>query len=163
MRIISNELDIGENYTRGELCDLMHYSWKESINDIYCGIYKPSSYSSVFLFSTINNPFGYRNFSLNDNNFVFSGRNIDIYNYDIEAKLPKLMGNTDDVLTMHKLLNNELLLFIRLTAETGFYYFGKAEFINSYSIKKYYHPIYHIQLLETTFSAQSKKIELPSL
>lgn len=149
MRTLSIELDIGENYTRGEISDLMHYSWRESINEIYCGIYKPSSYSSVLLFSTINNPFGYKNWPESDDLYIFSGRHIDTYT-----------GNTDDCLTKHKLFNYELLLFIRQSSETGFFYYGKSEFVKQVTIRKYYHPIYVIRLLETKFSSQAKNLNL---
>lgn len=138
-----DDLFIGDNYTRGQLSkDLMGMKVYPG-SDIERGIYKPDRYSSIFLFSTINN-WQYYNARLSDDRFLFSGNG----------------SFQDNLLVTHKITNNEVLLFIRLTEETGFYYFGCCEYLGRFEKVNYGYPLYEVRLMNTKFS-HIKDIEVP--
>ena len=65
----SEKLDIYENYTRGELCDLMNIEFNDEIER---GVYKPRDYSTIIFFSTIHNNAGYINGKISDTEFLYS-------------------------------------------------------------------------------------------
>ena len=65
----NENLEIGENYTRGELCDLMNIDYTDEIER---GIYKPTHYSTFLFFSTIHNNAGYINGNLSNTEFLYS-------------------------------------------------------------------------------------------
>lgn len=135
-------MEIGENYTRGMLCEYMDIKYcKEEIER---GIYKPNKFSSVFFFSTLENPFRYFNGRFSANEFLFSSNK----NY------------LDNMVTQHNLNHNELILFIRKDEETGFYYFGRCKYSGDYRIKGYGYPLYILELIDTGFS-KVKYIEVP--
>lgn len=137
------ELVIGENYTRGMLCDLMDINYCK--DEIEKGMYKCSKFSSIFIFSTINNYWNYYNIKMNDSLFLFSGNG--------ERK--------DQLLIQHKAMNCELLLFIRMCEETGFYYFGRCEFVDEYKLKGYDLPLYGLELKDTKLNIV-QEINIPT-
>lgn len=139
-------LEIGEyTYTRGDLCDLMNIKYKN--DKVEHGIYKPEKYSSVFIFSTINNYLNtYYNAKYSANTFIFSGNG----------------GQKDFDLTKHIERSNELLLFIRVDENTGFYYFGRCRYTCEYEKPGYNLPLYGLELLDTLFS-NTKWIDIPEV
>ncbi len=139
----NEDLIIGENYTRGMLNDLIGLQ-KYPRDEIEKGIYKPSRYSSVLIFSTIDNKWGYFNIKKNDTLFIFSGNG----------------AASDQNLIRHKEFFYELLLFIRINQDTGFYYFGRCSYEGDYELDNYTLPLYGLELLDTRFS-QVKEIDIP--
>lgn len=137
-------LEIGDyTYTRGDLCDLMNMKYQD--DKVENGIYKPEKYSSVFIFSTIKNYLNtYYNAKYSDNTFIFSGNG--------EEK--------DYNLTKHIEWGNELLLFIRIDENTGFYYFGRCRYTCEYEKSGYKFPLYGLELLDSLFS-KNKWIDIP--
>ncbi len=148
MNYFSVNLDIGgDRYTRGDLCDLMGLDYKKIREDFEKGVYKAPRFSSIFIFSSIDNALSYYNRVIDDSTFLYSGT-------------PS--GYSDEYLTQHRVQKNELLLFIREDDfnDLGFLYFGRCELIGKFSLKKYFLPVYKLKLLETSFSLQ-KDIGIP--
>ena len=125
MAYFSDKLDIYENYTRGQLCDLLNIPFN---TDIVRGVYKPQNYSTIFFFSTINNWAGYINGKISDIEFLYSANS--------------------------QYTRKELLLFVRIDENTGFYYFGRCKYSHSrdHRLPNYLFPLYCLELLETRFS-----------
>ena len=143
MAYFSDKLDIYENYTRGQLCDLLNIPFN---TDIVRGVYKPQNYSTIFFFSTINNWAGYINGKISDIEFLYSANN----------------QYLDPEITQHQFTRKELLLFVRIDENTGFYYFGRCKYSREYGLPHYQYPLYCIELLKTRFSNVSD-IEIPDL
>ena len=143
MPYFSEKLDIYDNYTRGELCVLLGIPYNDEIE---WGVYKPRGYSSIFLFSTINNNVGYTNRKVSDDEYLYSANN-------------QLL---DPEITQHQITGKELLLFVRIDRETGFYYFGPCKYSHEYILPNSRYPLYCLELLETRFS-DVKGIEIPDL
>jgi len=135
MAYFSDKLDIYENYTRGQLCDLLNIPFN---TDIVRGVYKPQNYSTIFFFSTINNWAGYINGKISDIEFLYSANN----------------QYLDPEITQHQFTRKELLLFVRIDENTGFYYFGRCKYSHSrdHRLPNYLFPLYCLELLETRFS-----------
>jgi len=136
---------LGSNYTRGMLCEYMGINPYPRV-EIEKGIYKPTRFSSVFIFSTIKNRWKLHNLKKSDALFIFSG------NGD---------HNASALIQQHRVTNNELLLFIRMTEETGFYYFGRCEYAGEYRLNGYRFPLYGLELKDTSFSLQANNINVP--
>lgn len=143
MPYFSEKLDIYENYTRGQLCDLMSLDFNEEIER---GVYKPTHYSTIIFFSTINNWAGYINGKNSDTEFIFSANS----------------QYLDREIIQHQFTRKELLLFVRINEETGFYYFGPCKYSHEYHLPNSRYPLYCLELLETKFSNVSD-IEIPDL
>lgn len=143
MSLFSEKLDIYDNYTRGELCDLLGVSYT---TDIERGVYKPASYSSILFFSTINNRAGYINGKISDTEYIYSANS----------------QTLDQDITQNQFTQNEMLLFVRMDQETGFYYFGPCTYTGEYYIKQSRFPLYCLKLLKTKFS-DVKVLEIPNL
>lgn len=139
----NDNLVIGENYTRGELCDLMNIDYGDEIEG---GVFKPWNYSSILFFSTIHNNAGYINGKISDSEFLYSANN----------------QNLDPEIKQHQFTGKELLLFVRIDQETGFYYFGKCNYSGNHRLPNYPYPLYVLKLKDTTFS-QMRDIEIPIL
>lgn len=137
-------MQIGVNYTRGMLCDYMGIKYCK--DEIERGIFKPSRYSSVFVFSTKENNWGYLNGKYTDNTYLFSSNN-----YYPDSKL-----------TQHKIIHNELILFIRKNEESGFFYFGRCNFTEMYKVDGYKYKLYGLELIDTKFS-NIKSFEVPQI
>jgi|LSQX01.3.fsa_nt_gb hypothetical protein len=135
MPYFSDKLDIYENYTRGELCDLMNIDYNENIER---AVYKPTHYSTIIFFSTIHNNPGYIDGKISDTEFLYSANN----------------QYLDTEITQHQFTRKELLLFVRIDQETGFYYFGRCNYSYSrdHRLPNYLFPLYCLELLETRFS-----------
>ncbi len=152
MNKLSEQLDIGDNYLRSDICALMGKSYEKDA--IERGIYKPKFFDSVILFSTLKNESGYINFQLDEKHYIFSGKR----NFN------------DTNLINHYMNGYELLLFIRETQETGFYYYGSSKYcgeainleIVAKMLKIYQLPFYIVELLETTLSKVSE-IHIPKI
>lgn len=136
---------LGANYTRGMLCEYMGITPYPRV-EIEKGIYKPTRFSSVFIFSTIKNRWKLHNLKKSDALFIFSG------NGD---------HNASALIRQHRATNNELLLFIRVTDETGFYYFGRCEYAGEYRMNGYPLPLFGLALQDTRFSILAKRIDIP--
>ena len=149
-------LEIGENYLRSELCEYMNIVFTK---DIEKGVYKPRNYSSIIFFSTIDNNPSYPDYpsyiilpkfingKLSDTKFIFSSNRPDYLDPDI---------------TVHQYMQRELLLFVRIDQETGFYYFGRCKYLHEHNIPNYPFPLYCLELLDTRFS-DVKGVEIPDL
>lgn len=144
MPCFSKLLDFGENYTRGQLCDLLDIDFTD---DIERGVYKPAHYSTIILFSTINNWARYVNGKISDTEFLYS------------ASGPFL----DQELIQHQFTGKELLLFVRIDEETGFYYFGRCKYIHDYRLPNSRFPLYCLQLLDKQKFSDVNGIEIPDL
>lgn len=143
MPLFSEKLDIYDNYTRGELCDLLRVPYN---TDIERGVYKPANYSSILFFSTINNRAGYINGKISDTEYIYS-------------------ANTqvlDPEITQNQFTQKEMLLFVRIDQETGFYYFGRCNYTHEHILSNSRFPLYCLKLLNTNFSIVSG-IEVPDL
>lgn len=140
---LSEDLDISENYTRGELCDLMKINYNDEIES---GVYKPRNYSSIILFSTIENSLQYINGRLSDTSFIYSANRYFI----------------DPEIISHQRMHKELLLFVRMDIETGFYYFGRCNYSHEHNSQRSRFPLYCIELLDTKFS-NVKGIVIPEV
>lgn len=143
MPYFSEKLDIYENYTRGQLCDLLNIDYTD---DIERGVYKPTHYSTIIFFSTIKNRAGYINGKISDTKFLYSSNN----------------QYLDPEITQHQFTQKELLLFVRIDQETGFYYFGPCKYSREYQLPNYPYPLYCLELLDTKFS-DVRFIEIPDL
>lgn len=139
----SENLDIYENYTRGELCDLLNIDYSDEIER---GVYNPIHYSTIIFFSTIKNRAGYINGKISDTEFIYSANN----------------QYLDTEITQHQFTRKELLLFVRIDEKTGFYYFGRCNYSHEYKLTNSRHPLYCLELLETRFSNVTD-IEIPDL
>ena len=139
----SEKLDIYDNYTRGELCDLLGVPYN---TDIERGIYKPANYSSILFFSTINNWAGYINGKISDPDYIYSANNQVL----------------DPEITQNQFIQKEMLLFVRIDQETGFYYFGQCRYLHPYELPNYPFPLYCLELLDTKFS-NVRGVEIPDL
>ena len=129
----SENLDIGENYTRGELCDLMNIRYSEEIE---CGVFKLKYYSTIILFSTIKNNLKYVNGRFSDTNFLYSSNS-----YCLDS----------DIIN-HQSFRKELLLLVRIDESTGFYYFGRCKYSHKLELPRSRFPLYCLELLDTCFS-----------
>ena len=129
----SEKLDIYDNYTRGQLCDLLKIPYN---TDIERGVYKPRNYSSILFFSTINNWARYINGKISDTEFLYSANN-------------QLL---DPEIIQHQFTLKELLLFVRMDQEKGFYYFGPCKYSHEHNLPNSRYPLYCLELLETRFS-----------
>jgi len=143
MPYFSDELDICENYTRGQLCDLLNIPFNA---DIVRGVYKPQNYSTIMFFSTINNWAGYFNRKISDTEFLYSANSQDL---DLE-------------ITQHQFTRKELVLFVRIDQETGFYYFGRCNYTREHNLPNSRFPLYCLELLDTKFS-NVRGVEIPDL
>lgn len=139
----NENLEIGENYTRGQLCDLMNIKYTDEIEG---GIYKPTQYSTIILFSTIKNRARYINGKISDTEFIFSANSQFL----------------DPEITQHQFTKKELLLFVRIDEETGFYYFGPCDYTREYRLPNSRFPLYFLELVKTRFSDVGD-IEIPDL
>ena len=148
------EIDWNYAYARRDLCDYMNIEYIRE--EIERGIYKPSRYSSILIFSTIDNhpsyP-GYQRFidkyingKLSNTEFLFSS------NY----------RQLDPDITQHQIMNKELMLFVRKDESTDFFYFGRCNYSRDYELQNYPFPLYCLELLDTNFS-DVKGIEIPDL
>lgn len=144
MPYFSEKLDIYDNYTRGELCDLLNIDFGEHIEG---GVFHPLGYSSIFLFSTIHNNAGYTNGKLSDTEYFHSSNHHFL--------------NTDII--QHQITGKELLLFVRIDQETGFYYFGKCNYQHPYELINYQFPLYLLKLEDGNHFSKVKNIEIPNL
>lgn len=143
MPYFSEKLDNYENYTRGQLCDLLEIPYNTEIER---GVYKPTHYSTIILFSTIQNRAGYVNGKISDTEFLYSANNQQL----------------DSEITQHQFMGKEILLFVRIDQETGFYYFGPCKFSREYGLPGSRYPLYCLGLLTTRFS-NIKDIGIPDL
>ena len=139
----SEKLDIKENYTRGQLCDLLEIPYT---TDIERGIYKPRNFSSILFFSTINNRAGYINGKISDIEYIYSANS----------------QTLDTDITQNQFTQKEMLLFVRIDQETGFYYFGRCNYIREHKLLNSRFPLYCLKLLNTKFS-DVVGIEVPDL
>ena len=129
----SEKLDNYDNYTRGQLCDLLKIPYN---TDIERGVYKPRNYSSFLFFSTIHNNVGYINGKISDTEFLYSANS----------------QYLDPEIIQHLFTRKELLLFVRIDQNTGFYYFGPCKYSREYKFPNSRYPLYCLELLETRFS-----------
>lgn len=151
----NENLEIGENYLRSDICEYLNIRYTD---DIERGVYKPTHYSTIIFFSTINNhPYYIRypddinqprfiNGKLSDTSFIFSAISADL----------------DNDIINHQYCNKELLLFIRKDETTGFYFFGRCKYLQEYSSPRSVFPLYCLELLDTRFS-EVKGIAVPEL
>ena len=137
----NENLEIGENYTRGMLADYLNTRYvKEKIER---RTYVTPHYSSIIFFSTIDNTYRSVEGRLSDTIFVFSRGNY-------------IIGDNE---SMHK----EILLFVRMDDSTGFYYFGRCNYYEEYeNLENYADSFYFLELMDTRFS-KNKGIEIPDL
>lgn len=140
----SEKLDIYDNYTRGQLCDLLKIPYN---TDIERGVYKPRNYSSILFFSTINNRARYINGKISDTEFLYSANN-------------QLL---DPEIIQHQFTLKELLLFVRIDQETGFYYFGQCRYLRPHELQNYPLTPYCLELTENRRFSDVKDIDIPDL
>lgn len=133
MPYFSKKLDFYDNYTRGELSDLLGVPFT---TDIERGVYKPINYSTIILFSTIKNRAGYVNGKISDTVFLYSANN----------------QYLDSEITQQQFMQTELLLFVRIDEETGFYYFGSCKYSHEYKLPNSRFPLYCLVILKTRIS-----------
>lgn len=124
---LSVQLDIGDNYTRGQLSTLMGFA-NYPAAAIQTGVFSSPRINSVLIFSTIFNGRCWVNYKLDDTHFVYTAD---------PASLPS---------------NKELLLFIRKDQNAGFYYFGRCKFEKEIDVTNYSYKVCILRLLDTTFS-----------
>ncbi len=135
MTTLSESLDHYENYTRGMLSDIMGLDWRIVETAITQGIFKPTGFNSILLFSTLDNT-AHINFKLDDYRFVYTAIHININ-------------------------NNEILLFIRENQETGFYYFGRCNYIEEVQLSGF-RCLCILDLIDTKFS-KVKELKITGL
>ncbi len=140
----NDNLEIGENYTRGMLCDLLNIPYS---TDIERGVYKPTHYSTIIFFSTINNWAGYINGKISDTEFLYSANG----------------QHLDPEITQHQFTQKELLLFVRIDENTGFYYFGRCKYSREYQLPNSMFPLYCLELFDEQRFSDVKGIEIPEL
>lgn len=139
------EIDWNYAYARKDLCDYMNIPYvRPEIERI---VYQPPHYSTIIIFSTINNVLGYEYGKISDDKFIITRNRGFPYT---------------DVISNHESMNKELLLFIRKDDSTGFYYFGPCKFIDEYRSSNYRFPFCCLELLKTKFS-DTCVVELPDL
>ena len=88
-------------------------------------------------FSTNNKNIGYINGRLSNTKIIFS------------STAPHYLES--DV-TNHQLIQKELLLFVRIDQETGFYYFGRCNYSREHNLPNYPFLLYCLELLDTRIS-----------
>ena len=141
------EIDWNYAYARKDLCDYMNIKYvKEEIERI---VYQPPHYSTIIIFSTINNVWGYIYGKISDTEFIITRTGNLPYHYR-------------HAITSHQSLDKELLLFIRKDDSTGFYYFGRCKYSYEYRSENYPIPFCCLNLLDTNFS-DARVIEIPDL
>ncbi len=135
MSILSENLDLYENYTRGMISDIIGLNWNTVESAITQGIYKPPGVNSILLISTLNN-LAHINFKLNDRMFVYTEIHFNVG-------------------------NNEILLFIRENQETGFYYFGRCNYLEEVQVMNF-RCLCILKLLDAKFS-KVEGINIPGI
>ena len=156
MPYLSDDLDIGEYYSRDDLCKIMGIRYVR--NEIEKGIYEPRRFLSILLFSTIDNHPSYIDYPsyINQPKFIDGKISDTVYLFSANSQY------LDQHLTQHKITQKELLLFIRKDDKTIFYFVGRCDYSCEYRLPNYPFPLYCLELLDTRFS-DVKDIDIPDL